>query len=199
MIALVQWLIKYALLEPFGAQMALDGFGIFLLIFATICIAGAGNIINDIYDVETDLINKPERVIIGTHISEKVAYNGFLILNFVGVGVGFYLSHLVGKAPFFSVFVTISILLYVYASYLKRTLLIGNIVISGLVALSIIIVGVFELIPAMTEINQQSVEFFPLSWNYYLCDNRFIPTTLSCWLFSALYCGTTFIYHYKNL
>ena len=169
MIALVQWLIKYTLLEPFGAQMALDGFGIFLLIFATICIAGAGNIINDIYDVETDLINKPERVIIGTHISEKVAYNGFLILNFVGVGVGFYLSHLVGKAPFFSVFVTISILLYVYASYLKRTLLIGNIVISGLVALSIIIVGVFELIPAMTEINQQTqLVFFKMILDYAL-------------------------------
>jgi len=57
----------------------------------------------------------------------------------------------------------------VYASYLKRTLLIGNIVISGLVALSIIIVGVFELIPAMTEINQQTqLVFFKMILDYAL-------------------------------
>jgi len=160
MVALVQLLIKYALLEPFGVPMALDGFGIFLLILATVCIAAAGNIINDIYDVETDLVNKPNRVIVGKSISEKAAYNGFIIFNVIGVGTGFYVSHLVGKAPFFSIFVIISILLYVYASYLKRTLLIGNIVISGLVALSVIIVGIFELIPVMTAINQQTQWLF---------------------------------------
>ena len=48
MITLVQLLIKYALLEPFGVQTSLDPFGITLLILATICIAAAGNIINDI-------------------------------------------------------------------------------------------------------------------------------------------------------
>ena len=169
MIALVQLLIKYALLEPFGVQTSLDGFGITLLIFATICIAAAGNIINDIYDVETDLINKPDRIIIDKSISEKTAYNLFIILNFIGVGIGFYLSHLVGRAPFFSIFVVISILLYVYATYLKRTLLIGNIVISILVALSLIIVGVFELIPVMTPSNQQTqTVFFKVILDYAL-------------------------------
>ena len=169
MIALVQLLIKYALLEPFGVQTALDGFGITLLILATVCIAAAGNIINDIYDVETDLVNKPDKVIIDKSISEKAAYNWFIGLNLIGVGVGFYLSHSVGRAPFFSIFVVISILLYVYASYLKRTLLVGNIVISALVALSLIIVGVFELIPMMTPTNQQAqVVFFKVILDYAL-------------------------------
>ena len=135
MIALVQLFIKYALLEPFGVQTSLDPFGITLLILATICIAAAGNIINDIYDIETDIVNKPNTIIIDKSISEKIAYNLFIILNLIGVGVGFYLSHLVGRAAFFSIFVIISILLYVYASYLKCTLLVGNIVISMLVAL----------------------------------------------------------------
>lgn len=160
MIAFMQLLIKYALLEPFGVQTTLDSFGITLLILATICIAAAGNIINDIYDIETDLVNKPDTIIIDKSISEKTAYNLFIILNMVGVGVGFYLSHLVGKAPFFSLFVIISILLYVYASYLKHTLLVGNIVISMLVGLSLIIVGVFELIPVMTLSNQQTQVLF---------------------------------------
>lgn len=169
MIVLVQLLIKYALLEPFGVQTSLDGLGITLLIIATICIAAAGNIINDIYDVETDLINKPNRVIITKSISEKTAYNLFIILNVIGVGVGFYLSHRVGRAPFFSLFVIISVLLYIYATYLKRTLLIGNIVISILVALSLIIVGVFELIPVMTASNQQTqTVFFKVILDYAL-------------------------------
>jgi 4-hydroxybenzoate polyprenyltransferase len=169
MIALVQLLIKYALLEPFGVQTSLDGIGIALLILATLCIAAAGNIINDIYDVETDSINKPNRVIIGKLISEKTAFNAFIALNIIGVGIGFYLSHRVGKAPFFSIFVIISILLYVYASYLKRTILIGNLVISVLVALSLIIVGVFELLPAITPTNQQTqVLFFKVILDYAL-------------------------------
>tara|TARA_R110000868_G_scaffold367758_1_gene630763 strand:- start:1876 stop:2793 length:918 start_codon:yes stop_codon:yes gene_type:complete len=169
MIALMQLLIKYALLEPFGVQTTLNSFGITLLIIATICIAAAGNIINDIYDVETDLVNKPDTVVINKSISEKTAYNLFIMLNLVGVGVGFYLSHLAGKAPFFSLFVIISILLYVYASYIKRTLLIGNIVISMLVGLSVIIVGIFELIPVMTPSNQQTqVLFFKVILDYAL-------------------------------
>jgi 4-hydroxybenzoate polyprenyltransferase len=169
MIALVQLFIKYAFLEPFGVQTSLDGLGIVLLVLATICIAAAGNIINDINDVETDFINKPDKVIIGTSISEKGAYNIFIALNLVGVGIGFYLSHAVNRAPFFSIFVIISVLLYVYATYLKPIMLIGNIVISVLVALSIIIVGVFELIPAITASNQQTqVIFFKVILDYAL-------------------------------
>jgi len=167
MIAITQLLIKYGLLVPFGAKMALDGFGITLLILATICIAGAGNIINDIYDIETDIINKPDKVIIGKAISEKNAFNVFITLNVIGVGIGFFVSHRVGKAPFFSLFVIISLLLYLYTSYLKRTPLIGNMVISLLVALSLIIVGVFELIPVMTTSNQNTqIIFFKVIFDY---------------------------------
>lgn len=167
MIAFVQLLIKYAFLEPFGAQISLTPLGITLLILATISIAAAGNIINDIYDVETDSINKPNKLIVGKSISEKTAYNLFIAFNVIGVGIGFYLSHLIGKSPFFSIFVVISVLLYVYATYLKRTLLIGNIVISVLVALSLIIVGVFELLPSITPNNQQlQLAFFEVIFNY---------------------------------
>ena len=153
-IVLVQLLIKYALLQPFGVHTSLDALWIYLLIIATICIAAAGNIINDIYDVDIDTVNKPEKRIVGKSISEQTAYNLFIGFNVIGVGIGFYVSHLVGKSAFFSLFVIISALLYVYASYLKGIILIGNIVISILVALSILIVGIFELLPAITPDNQ---------------------------------------------
>lgn len=153
MIVLVQLLIKYALLEPFGTSLALNSLGIALLILATVCIAAAGNIINDIYDVETDFINKPNKLIIDKAISEKTGYNLLIILNVLGVGSGFYVSHLVDRSGFFSIFVIVSVLLYLYASYLKRTVLIGNVIISILVALSILIVGIFELLPTITSFN----------------------------------------------
>jgi len=156
MIALVQLLIKYALFIPFGIDITLNEFGFALLVVSTLCIAAAGNVINDIYDIETDTINKPDKVIIGKTISERMAYNLFIGFNIVGVGFGFYLSHLVGRSGFFALFVIISALLYLYASYLKRSLLIGNLIISILVALSIIIVGLFDLLPAITDNNQST-------------------------------------------
>lgn len=149
LLALTQLLIKYALLEPFNAQTALDGLGISLLILATVCIAAAGNVINDIYDTETDAINKPEKCIINKTITEQNAYTLFIILNIIGVVSGFYLAHRVGKSTFASIFVLISALLYMYSTYLKRIALIGNLVISVLIAVSILIVALFELSPTL--------------------------------------------------
>ncbi len=156
LIILVQLLIRYALFEPFEIDVKLNNLGFALLILATVCIAAAGNIINDIYDIETDTINKPDRVIVGKSVSEKTAFNLFVALNVIGVAIGFYLAHSVGKSAFFSIFVLISAALYIYASYLKRTPFVGNILISVLVAMSILIVGIFDLIPAMTDQNRET-------------------------------------------
>lgn len=167
LIALAQLLLKYALLEPFGVQTALDGWGICLLILATLCIAAAGNIINDIYDTEADAINKPHKHIVGTVISETTANYLYIALNMIGVGIGFYVSLRVGKSAFFSLFVVISALLYIYSSYLKGIIGIGNLVISLLVASSLYIVGIFELIPTLTPSNKNiQLTFFKIIRNY---------------------------------
>ncbi|EGV43857.2 prenyltransferase [Bizionia argentinensis JUB59] len=160
MIVLVQLLVKYALLEPFGAIITLNGFGFSILILATVCIAAAGYIINDIYDQETDAINKPKQRIVGKRISEKTAYNLFIGFNVVGVLLGFYVSNMVDRSGLFAIFVLTSGLLYLYATYLKQIPVVGNIVISILVALSVIIVGLFELIPAITIKNQDLQLFY---------------------------------------
>lgn len=167
LIILAQVLIKYALFEPFNIITTLSPLGFSLLVLTTLCIAAAGNIINDIYDVETDSINKPNKVIIGKQVSENLAYNLFFALNIIGVILGFYLSHSVGKSSFFAIFVIISIALYVYASYLKGTVLFGNILISLLVAMSIIIVGIFDLLPAITPQNRATqLTFFDIIFDY---------------------------------
>ena len=166
-IILAQVLIKYALFEQFEVFTTLSTIGFSLLVFTTLCIAAAGNIINDIYDVEADAINKPNHVIVGKHISEKTAYNLFFALNIIGIILGFYISHSVGRSSFFAIFVLISLSLYVYASYLKGIAIVGNILVSVLVAMSILIVAIFDLLPSMIEQNRDTqLTFFQIARDY---------------------------------
>ncbi|AFL82425.1 4-hydroxybenzoate polyprenyltransferase-like prenyltransferase [Aequorivita sublithincola DSM 14238] len=153
-ITLVQIFIKYGLFPAFGVDSTLNTFSFTLLVIATLCIAAAGNIINDIYDVEIDKINKPTKVLIGKKVSESNANPLYIILNVVGVAIGFYLSNSIGKSGFSALFVVFSALLYLYASYLKGMFLVGNLLVSGLVAMSLIIVPLFDLLPAITLENQ---------------------------------------------
>ncbi|MBU2928647.1 geranylgeranylglycerol-phosphate geranylgeranyltransferase [Winogradskyella psychrotolerans] len=161
MIALIQYLIKYALLLPFqqshGVLITLSNFNFFLLVLATVLIAAGGYIINDIYDIEIDKINKPDKVVIDKHISEKNAYNLFIACNIIGVGIGFYLANGIGKSAFFSIFFVASALLYIYSTSLKQIAVLGNVIVSIVVALSILSVGLFELVPAIN-INNKAVQ-----------------------------------------
>ncbi len=43
----------------------------YLLIFSTVLIVAAGNIINDYFDVKADRINKPDKLIIGKFIKRR--------------------------------------------------------------------------------------------------------------------------------
>lgn len=156
MIIATQSLIKYGIFESFGIAVALSTFDFLLLCLSTVFIAAGGNIINDIYDLETDRINKPEKQLIKSKISLKQAEVAYIFLTATGVGIGFYISNLIGKPEFSAVFIIIAALLYLYASYLKQFMIIGNIIISSLVAMVIIIVGLFDLMPAITETNRQS-------------------------------------------
>ncbi|CAM3467330.1 geranylgeranylglycerol-phosphate geranylgeranyltransferase [Aequorivita lipolytica] len=160
-IALVQIFIKYGLFLPFGIETTLNTFGFVLMVIATLCITAGGNIINDIYDVEIDKINKPTKILIGRKITERNANRLFIILNVIGVAIGFYLANIIERPSFAALFIGISALLYLYASYLKGMLFVGNLLISVLVAMSLIIVLLFDLLPVITPQNQapQSVVF----------------------------------------
>lgn len=171
LIALTQYLIKYGLLEPFiedyGVLITLNHYGFLILVIATLCIAAAGYVINDIYDFEADKINKPNKVIVGKIIAERTCTTLFLVLNIIGVGLGYYLSSVVDKSGYFIIFFVTSALLYIYATYLKQILLVGNIVVSLLVSFSLLIVGIFELLPVITPSNSQvQTVFFKIILDY---------------------------------
>ena len=141
-------------------KLPLNGFGFSLLVLATVCLAAAGNIINSIYSVKADEVNQPAKVIVGRQISEKTAYNLFITFNIIGVLLGFYLSNMIGRPVFSGIFIMVSGILYLYATSFKSYLVVGNLLISALVALVIILPGLFDLLPAITPQNQDSQRTF---------------------------------------
>ncbi len=151
-IALTQICIKYGLFEPFGIAITLNGFGLFLLTIATIAIATAGNIIIEIYDEEGSSLKGLSKY----SISEKSANRLFIIFNVIGVLIGFYLSNLIDRPGFAALFIITSGIFYIYATYLKEIPVLKNVVIAILAALSLIVVGIFDLLPAITEKNRAS-------------------------------------------
>lgn len=154
-IALVQAVFHFGFLkQQKGLIVALNDIEFVLLILATICIAAAGYIINNIADQETDNIAKPEKVIVGKHISENKAYTFYIVINIIGVVLGFFIANLVFKPSFAAIFIAIAFLLYMYATQFKQSLLAGNFLVSFLVAFSILLVGLFDLYPIITNENR---------------------------------------------
>lgn len=138
--------IKFGFINIFTDSFNLDHFRFLVLLFSILFITAAGYIINDIYDVETDLFNKPNKVFIGTILTTNQAYNWYFIFNIIGVLLGFYLANYLQKPVFSSVFIIISFLLYFYSSTLKKMLLIGNLLVATLISLSFLLLGYFDLI-----------------------------------------------------
>ena len=110
---------------------------LFLLTVSTVLIAAGGYVINDYYDVKIDLINKPERVVIGKSITRRYALLIHTLLSLTGVGIGFLLSWKIGLVNAGCAF-----LLWLYSNALKRLSFIGNFTVALLTGLSIFIVNV---------------------------------------------------------
>jgi len=93
-----------------------------LLIILTCCLTAAGGyIINDLFDVETDHVNRPNKRILKRDISHKAAIVYYIILTALGQICGYYAG--LGIGLFAS---AIAVLLYFYSSDLKAMGLPGN-------------------------------------------------------------------------
>ena len=73
MIVCAQYLIKLSLIDVFIENTCLTKIQFSLLVISTVLMTASGYIINDVYDIKTDNINRKDKVIIGKHISSRVA------------------------------------------------------------------------------------------------------------------------------
>ena len=114
-----------------------------LLVAATVFITAGGYVINDYFDIKTDLINKG-KVIVGTKIPRRKAMMWHNIFNIAGVSAGFYISWKTGYFLLGTLFLIVSGLLYFYSSSYKRQFLIGNLIVAILTAMVPLLVAFYE-------------------------------------------------------
>ena len=98
-----------------GALFYLTNIWLFVLSLSSAMIAAAGYIINDYYDVKIDLINKPERVVVGRMVKRRVAMAWHTALNIAGILLGVILWWFIGLMNLLS-----AGLLWLYSNQLKR-------------------------------------------------------------------------------
>lgn len=99
-------------------------------------VAGAGNIVNDIYDIESDKISHPKRVLVTGMVSKTEAAYLINFLNITAIIIVSRLSNIL-----FLLVILSSVVLFLYSFYLKKLPLIGNIVIALLTGLAFIYGG----------------------------------------------------------
>ena len=155
-VALTQYLIKYNLINDFVNDFVLSDFNFSLLVFATLLITAGGYIINDIYDVDTDKINKNESLIIDKYISTKQAMRWYFSLNITALVLGIYLAFIVGRPILSIIFIYSIYSLWTYSKKFKKSLLIGNLQVAFLTSLSILNLLIFDV----------TREFFTLLINF---------------------------------
>ncbi len=144
MIFLTQIVIRFSF-EFLNIQNAnFSGIEFYMLCFSTMCIAAGGYIINDIFDVKTDLINKPKEVYITRSISKTNGILYYTALTTIGVLLGVQVVFSIDKATFSWIFIIVASLLFLYSYFLQKIVLIGNLVTSFLVGFSLYIVYLFE-------------------------------------------------------
>ena len=145
-ILVTMYIFKLGLINLFIQNPALNNFNYFLFVSATILITAAGYIINDIYDVKTDSVND-KKLIIGKNISKKSALNWYYILNLLSIIIIVYVSNFIGKITLALIFILTIIMLWFYSKSLKSTFLLGNLLVSGIIALSITNIYFFDILP----------------------------------------------------
>ena len=101
----------------------------------------AGNVINDYFDYNIDLINKPERPIPSGRISLENGRNYGYLLFIAGTVCGFLISYLTGNWIPFIIVLIADIILYLYAYKLKTTPLIGNLTVGFMTGFGFVFAG----------------------------------------------------------
>ena len=118
----------------------ISDYSIYIILLAALSAAltaGAGNIINDIYDKEADKINHPERSLAKGLINSRNAWIEYFILTLLAVAA----SSFINQNALVIVILT-SVLLYLYSARLKKIPLLGNITIAYLTGLAFIFGGI---------------------------------------------------------
>lgn len=130
-IVLAQYLASIFILSPeIRALDVILDYQLFILVLASSLTIASGYIINNFYDAQKDLINRPRKVMIDRLVSQKTKLTVYFTINFI---VALIASIVSWRAMLF--FSTYIFLIWFYSHKLKKYPIIGNITASVLAVL----------------------------------------------------------------
>ena len=133
-VAVTQILIYHQLLNQTFKRYSLSGtfnsFEFVLFVFTTLLVTASGYIINDIYDIETDRINKPDKRIIDVHLSLSAAWKIYFSMILTGALISFYLAVQRNDLFYWFIYPAAVFLLFGYSRWFKGIPYLGNILVS---------------------------------------------------------------------
>jgi len=144
-LAALIWLMEKWVATPvlnqaaFGEQ--LPWYILLLITLATTLIAAGGYVINDYFDVKIDRINRPDELVVTRSISKQTAMRLSISLSVIGLVCGLVAAILLRSFSLGILFVLVPGLLWFYSSSYKRLLIIGNVTIALLAALTPLVVA----------------------------------------------------------
>jgi 4-hydroxybenzoate polyprenyltransferase len=144
-----QCLMRYCIIAPMlnnnGFNLQTSNFDFFLLVLATVCLTAGGYVINDYFDRKSDLINRPDTVIVGLLIKRRWAMVFHVVFNSIGILSGILLAWKVHALYLGIIFIVGSGILWFYSTTYKRQLVIGNVIVSFSTGMVPVLVLLFEL------------------------------------------------------
>ncbi|GAB2760105.1 geranylgeranylglycerol-phosphate geranylgeranyltransferase [Salinimicrobium soli] len=100
---------------------------LFFLVLSTASVVAAGYIINNFYDSEKDLINRPQKTMLDRFVSQRTKLSVYFILNLASIFFASYVSF--RAVVFFSIYIFV---IWFYSHRLKKILFLNNLVASVL-------------------------------------------------------------------
>ncbi|MBP5503129.1 MAG: geranylgeranylglycerol-phosphate geranylgeranyltransferase [Bacteroidales bacterium] len=160
MILLLQVLINWCLVHPILTLYELEPtFTVLDFVFltaATVMLAAGGYIINDYFDTKSDMINRPDNVVIGNDVSRGNALAWHLGLNIAACVLGAVVSLRIGVWLFALFFPFVSGLLWFYSSTYKKMFLLGNVIVAFLTSMVPLLPVAYE-IPGQIAVGNENV------------------------------------------
>jgi 4-hydroxybenzoate polyprenyltransferase len=150
--------VRYFLIEPvlmyFGYELNLPDTEFALLTISVLLITAGASIINDYFDRKADLHNRPNQVVVGVSIDRRMAIILHSVFSALGIAAGWWVAYKAGFFWFGLVFPFITFVFWRYSALYKRQLLLGNFIISILVAGIPFLVFTFEYFYAVKALGQ---------------------------------------------
>ncbi|MCL6273888.1 geranylgeranylglycerol-phosphate geranylgeranyltransferase [Muricauda sp. 2012CJ35-5] len=138
-ITLAQYLASIFILSSQSSlrEVVLD-LNLFLIVTASALVIASGYIINNFYDAEKDLINKPRKSMLDRLVSQRFKLTTYFILNFLAVLAASYISF--RAVLFFSSYI---FGIWFYSHKLKRIPFVGNLISASLAIAPFFVVFVY--------------------------------------------------------